>query len=207
MITSLEKKLAASGCLQHHALLSPTVFTQISKLVTSLLLQKNLAHAKVLTRISVILVVMLIFQVVGRGEKAVFLRRHPELATIGEEDQDDDRRDTDAENANYTHLSRGEILISALLRRFVTVTSQAFFIAIARVIDNLVAIAYNIVCAIALRAATTIVTVGIFATSLVALQEVGACICVAAARVALEVVVAGILSDFLAVQALRWMHA
>ena len=60
--------------------------------------------------------------------------------------------------------------------------------------------------AVPLRTASTLITVRIRATSLIAVQKVRADIVRTTARIALEIVIAGVLSHFLPVQALGGMN-
>ena len=88
----------------------------------------------------------------------------------------------------------------------VTIASQALLIVITVVTSDFVAGADDVVRAIPLRAATCLFAVCVASARLVTLEKVGAFILVAAARVALEVIIAGITSNFLAVQALGRMN-
>ena len=60
--------------------------------------------------------------------------------------------------------------------------------------------------AVTFRTAPALVTVGVRATGLIAIQKVRADIVRAAARIALEIVIAGVLGHFLPVQALRGVY-
>ena len=93
------------------------------------------------------------------------------------------------------------------LEDWVAVARQALGVFIANVAYNFIAIADDVVRAVALRAAATLAAVGVSPALLVAVEEVAAAVLVAAAREALKVVVARVAHHLHAVQADLRVHA
>ena len=83
----------------------------------------------------------------------------------------------------------------------VAVSGQALSMMVTGVACDLIASANNIVSTITFRAATAIPAVRITGTGLVTVEKVSARISEATSRIALEIVVAGILCYFLPVEA------
>lgn len=89
----------------------------------------------------------------------------------------------------------------------VAVAGETFRAGVARVINYFVSLADHVVGAVPFRAASSLITVTVSIAGVVAVEEVGAFTPRATPRVAFEIVVTGVLCNFLPVQALRWVDA
>ena len=107
---------------------------------------------------------------------------------------------------NYPH-PHGEHYVTHRALLVKAKLAYAFLISITCIPSNLVALAHDLVRAVALGAALGVLAVAVDVALLVALEEVGALVGRAAAGKTLEVVVAVVRVQLLAVQAHRRVHA